>query len=388
MDNPRTQKLWICTLTAFFWLAQYIYLPFLTPHLLSLGLSATRVGIIVGAYGLTQFLLRIPLGMLVDRVGHHPRFILGGALLAALSSLMLLRVASPGMLFLANALSGAGSATWISFLTLYASHHSPGEQTRALGVINAFYNLGILLAFLVGGMVITRQGIHALFLLSAGFGLLACLISLGLRGEGTQPRIRAEETGRGLLTRRLGLCSFLGAAVFLMLFATVFSFTNSTARALGATGGQLGLFAMLYCLGCVLGSFLLGTSWAQRTGEGCWLAQGCIVVGAYCALVPWMTHPAWLMPLQLACGLASGGVTSALMGFAVKGVSPDRRTTAMGVYQSINCLGTTLGPVLMGLLLDHIQTRPAFMAVGGLGLVCACLAFGMPGGRVRVGDPA
>jgi len=376
MESRGFQRAWICALTAAFWMSQYLYFPFLTPYLLSLGLSATLVGFIVGAYGLTQLLLRIPLGITVDRVGHHHRFILAGALLAALSSAIMRLYPTPGMLFLANALSGVASSTWISFAILFAGHHEALEQTKALGVLNAFYSLGILLAFLVGGLVASRSGVRLLFLLSALAGGITSLMALFLTWKPSgEPRTRRPKgLGETFKSSRMIFHSLLGAATFLVLFGTVLSFTNSVARHRGASGTMIGFFAMLYSLGCVLGSFLLTLRRVQRIREGHWLALGFGILAIYCASVPLVPDLAWFYPLHLLCGLGSGALTGSLMAFAVKGASPERRTAAMGFYQSINCLGTTLGPVVMGFLLDHGSPRSAFLSMGGAGLVCAALA--------------
>ena len=66
MPGTGSKRALLCTVTALFWFAQYVYVPFLTPYLLSLSITATVTGVIVGAYGVTQMLLRIPLGLALD----------------------------------------------------------------------------------------------------------------------------------------------------------------------------------------------------------------------------------------------------------------------------------------------------------------------------------
>ena len=138
----------MCAITAFFWFAQYIYIPFLTPYLFTLSMTATVVGLIVGAYGVTQLVLRIPLGITVDIVRNHKLFIVIGTFLAGASSLGMIISPSPVLLFIANALSGAASSTWISFTVLYASYYEKSEGTKAIGRINVFTNAGRFAAFI------------------------------------------------------------------------------------------------------------------------------------------------------------------------------------------------------------------------------------------------
>ena len=375
MSDLRTKKALLCSITVFFWFAQYVYIPFLTPWLMTLAISATAVGTIIGAYGLTQLLLRIPLGISVDLINNHKIVILAGVLLAGLSSLGMLVFPSPGMLFLANALSGVASSTWISFTILYPAYYDEGQGTRAIGIINAFQNLGILAAFIVGGLLFGRFGIKALFLASFASGLLGSLLALGIRHEPSARRANVSVASLLMVVkeRRVIFFSLLCSVTYLMLFATVFSFATSTARALGATGPQLGAFAMLYSVGCISGSTFIATPAAHALGERRLLSGAFLILTAYCLCIPLLGTPRFFYPLQLGCGFGSGILTSSLMAFAVKGVEPGRRTTAMGFYQSIYCIGMTAGPVLMGMLIDHASKGAAFLAVAGATLACALL---------------
>ncbi len=59
-SHTHTGRALLCSITVFFWFAQYVYIPFLTPYLFTLSMTATMVGLIVGAYGVTQLVLRSP----------------------------------------------------------------------------------------------------------------------------------------------------------------------------------------------------------------------------------------------------------------------------------------------------------------------------------------
>ena len=55
----RTHIYVFCAATALFWFAMYTYVPILTPYVEHLGGSLSMAGMVVGAYGLTQMLVRI-----------------------------------------------------------------------------------------------------------------------------------------------------------------------------------------------------------------------------------------------------------------------------------------------------------------------------------------
>ncbi len=57
----------------------------------------------------------------------------------------------------------------------------------------------------------------------------------------------------------------------------------------------------------------------------------------------------------------------------------------MGFYQSVYCLGITLGPVLMGALVDHTSTRTSFIVMALIALTCAATMH--PFYKLRFLDP-
>ena len=69
-------------------LGLFMVLPVLSLYAVDLqGSTPVMIGLAIGAYGITQALLQIPVGMLSDRIGRRP-VIAGGLLLFALGSLV------------------------------------------------------------------------------------------------------------------------------------------------------------------------------------------------------------------------------------------------------------------------------------------------------------
>jgi MFS family permease len=367
----------LCVITALFWFAQYIYIPFLTPYLLALSLTATVVGLIVGAYGVTQLVLRIPLGITVDIVRNHKLFIVIGTLLAGTSSLGMIISPSPVLLFIANALSGAASSTWISFTVLYASYYEKSEGAKAIGRINVFTNAGRFAAFIAGGILFERIGIRGLFVASFVSGIIGCILALFIKREREPAPVNISIGGlvRVMKERRLLFFSMMCAVTYLVLFGTVYSFTTSTAKNLGATGLELALFAVLFSAAAMMGSYFVGTRIANRIGEKYVLLLGFLLLGVYCVGISFSYSVIPFFPLHVIAGLASGVLVPSLMAHAIRYVDSDRKSTAMGFYQSMYCFGITLGPVLMGFLVDHVSTRASFVIMALIVLACAGTIF-------------
>ena len=71
MSSRSRQQTVLLGIVGMYWFSQYVYMPYQTPYLLSIGTAASLAGIIVGAYGFTQLLLRLPIGLMADRKGRH-----------------------------------------------------------------------------------------------------------------------------------------------------------------------------------------------------------------------------------------------------------------------------------------------------------------------------
>ena len=116
---------YFCTL--FFWGAVYIYMPILAAYSKMVTGSLQAAGLVMGAYGLPQFLLRIPLGIWSDRWRRRKPFILLGFLFNGLAALGLLLSDSTAMLFLSVLTAGVAASVWVPFTVLFSSYFLLGQ---------------------------------------------------------------------------------------------------------------------------------------------------------------------------------------------------------------------------------------------------------------------
>ena len=79
-----------CVVTVLYWFSLYTYVPILPVYASSLGASYKLVGLIVGAYGVTQLFLRIPQGVLSDRWRKRKVFVVVALCVSAVSALGML----------------------------------------------------------------------------------------------------------------------------------------------------------------------------------------------------------------------------------------------------------------------------------------------------------
>jgi MFS family permease len=171
--------------------------------------------------------------------------------------------------------------------------------------------------------------------------------------------------------RRVVAFSLISGVAWFVIFATVFSFSTSTAKTLGASGPQLGVFSVLYSVGTIAGAWFISTRAGHAMGERTPLVAGFLILALYCVGIGYTRDLRLFYSAQLVCGFGKGLLMACGMAFAIKRVDPEKRSTAMGCYQSIYCIGITGGPIVMGVLMDHVSRQAAFSAVGAVAVLCA-----------------
>lgn len=369
--SVRAKRLLVCVSAYLFWFSQYIYNPHMTPFLLSLGISATFAGIIVGAYGFTQLVARFPLGVSADHLQKHRIFIILGLFFSAFASLLRFFFPVPAVLLIASLLSGIASSMWISFTILYSCYFDRSELSKALSQLLAVNNAGTLSAFLVGGLLVETMGMQALFLISLVVALVGMVIALFIKDEPVNaPPLPVKELLKTAKDKRLILFSSLAVLFQIVIFATANSFTSTVVKGLGASGFQVSVNSALFMTASMVGAWFIGTPVARKIGEKRIMLIGFCVLAAYAFLVPRMPNVYAIMALQFMGGLGNSSLMSLMMSNAIRDIPNERRTTGMGFYQSVYAIGITLGPMIMGTLVDWSGYIIAYSLIALVALLC------------------
>ncbi len=129
------------------------------------------IGLAVGAYGLTQAGLQIPLGALSDRIGRVPVIVCGLLIFAAGSVLAAMSDSIYGVIA-GRLLQGAGaiSAT-LSALITDATRKE--VRTRGMAVFGVGIGASFMIAMVLGPLIASRFGVAALFWIAAVLAIVA-----------------------------------------------------------------------------------------------------------------------------------------------------------------------------------------------------------------------
>ncbi len=331
------------------------------------------VGVVVGAYGVTQLALRLPVGIAGDR-WHARRAIVAGGLVASAAGALLLALApSPGFLVAGRALAGAAAACWVALLVAAVAAFPGQRLPEAMSAVTVAGTVAEAAAVLAGGILADRVGWRAPFYAAAalaGLGLLpaARLAGRAKRGEAASWARIARAASRP----RLLVVSSVTALVTLAVYATTYSFVPVVARDLGARQTDVGVLAML-AQGGFAGGALAAGQVARRIAAPRLLALGAGLVAVSAAATPLCPGLLALDLAQLVGGLGRGLVNPVAATLAIAAVPDEERTTAMGVYQATWAGGIVIGPPLAGWLAGACGLPAAFVVAALAAATAAAL---------------
>ncbi len=349
-----------------------------------LGLSDTQLGLLTGlAFALFYAGLGLPVARLAERIGRK-RVISGSVGIFALATALGATVASFAQLFLARMAVGIGEAgTTPASLSIIADLYPEKRRTGAMAVFTSGALIGLLFGFAIAGLVATRFGWRAAFLVSGIPGLvLAAMVALfvvDLRPVtiGTKPvwpMLAQVATERSFWW--LCLCGALP------LFTSAAMTSWMPAYVQRAFKVEAAFVGLLFGVGIgVLGTGItLFTGWLSDrlhsasnfgplgiAGAGLLLAAGCYLGALSSASLVGLVI--FLLP---ALGLST--VFQAPLLARVQGLAPPgERATITAIYMFVtSLLGLALGPLLVGAVSDHVgHGSPDGLRVG---LMLALLA--------------
>ncbi|MCR2822474.1 MFS transporter [Lederbergia panacisoli] len=356
--------------TMMYWFSMYTYVPILSPYVEHLGGSIFMIGLVVGSYGFTQLLVRIPLGIWSDAIGKRKLFIIAGIACAVLSSIGLAMTTNVWAIFGFRSLAGVAAASWVAFTVLFASYFEPDEAPKAMGLISFYTSIGQMAATTLGGFLAEYISWTAPFYAGAFVGLLGLLLALKIVEMPAEDRkpVEIKELVKMGGEKLLLFVSLMAIIVQCITFTTMFGFTPLHAVSLGASNGDLSILTLLSTLPNAIAGYMSGTFFVRKFGEKRTILIGFLAAGLCTVLLPFTNSLLLLIITQAFNGFAQGLMFPVLMGLAIQSVSEERRASAMGFFQAIYSLGMFGGPFIAGWIGELASLATGFIIIG-------CLSF-------------
>jgi predicted MFS family arabinose efflux permease len=368
-EQKKNIKLFVFV-TAFYWFSMYAYIPTFSPYIESLGASHKMIGLILGSYGFSQMLIRIPLGIYSDRINKKKIFVNLGILLSVISTTGMWFAETPALILVFRSLAGASAATWVSFTVLFSSYFKDDDTAHAIGIINASNKSGQVVGMLLGGIIAQSLSQQYPFLLAAAAGIVGFALSLKIdeNKKIDQKAITLKEIIKVAKNRSLLTVSFLAILMMMISHSTTFGFIPVAAK-----NFHLGLLTTITTIPGIISSYLSGSYFSKKMGEKNTVTIGFLLLAISCILVPFIDRLYLLYFNQMLNGFSQGMIFPVLMGLSIKNVKVNKRGTAMGFFQAIYGLGMFMGPIFVGTISDLAGLQMGFWMIGLVGILGAFL---------------
>jgi len=362
-------------------LGMFIILPVFALYAEQLrgGSNHTLIGLALGAYGLTQALLQIPFGRLADRWGRKPTIYLGLAIFAA-GSLVAALAQDIHMVILGRVIQGAGAIS-AAVLALVADLTREESRTKAMAIIGLTIGATFSLSMIAGPVLSRAIGIPGIFAMTGVLALMAVAVvrwivpdaarAVAARGEGSVRSMMGLFAHTELARLNIGI--FVLHAVLMALFVVV-------PFALRAAGMLPGEQWKLY-LGVMVGAAVLMAPpilIAERKGryKQVFVAAIVALLAAQAGLAYSTT---WIgIGASLLVFFAGFNFLEASLPALISRAAPaEAKGPALGIYSSVQFLGTFAGASAGGFISEHFGAGWVFGFCAALSLVWLAAAIGM-----------
>ena len=375
--NNRGKVILFYFITGIFWFSLYAYIPIFPTYIESKGISYSYIGLIIGSYGFAQMLLRIPIGIISDRLGKRKIFVMTGMVFAIISALGFWFFDSAFLILLSRFTSGIAASMWVVYVVMFSGYFKEQDVPKSIGYLMAVTTFSQMAAGYLGGIITDRFGGKASFLLAAAVGSVGILISLFVKETGIKQKqlIKTTELISVIRYRQLLIVSVLAIISQLLIFATTFGFTPVAAARLGADASTLGLLLAMTALPGIISGALSGSYFSRIFGPKIVISAGFLITAVSILLIPLCTNLPSLFITQMVGGFSMGAVFPLLMGLGIKDIPIEKRGSAMGFFQAVYGIGMFLGPLAVGISTDHMSLDSGFLIAGLIGIAGSVMAY-------------
>ncbi|MDS1313959.1 MFS transporter [Aliarcobacter butzleri] len=358
----------------------FIVLPVISVYALSLdGANATLVGIVVGGYALTQVVFQVPFGVMSDKLGRKGT-IITGLLLFATGSLICAIATDIYTLMLGRLLQGSGAigAVVTAMISDLVKEH---ERSKAMALMGSFIGLAFAIAMLAGPLIGGFIGVPVLFYITMFLALISIYILVKkvpnppIITHTYNDKLRLSDVLGNTNINRMNITNFLQKALMTFAFLVIPIILTKT------YGWEKKELWYVYLPAMIFG--LLSMAPAAIIAEKKGKFKEILALGILFFIISY-----------LVIGFSSSsvvfviGVVIFFIGFnmhepimqslASKFAKVHQRGSVLGVFNSFGYLGTFVGGLLGGIMLDNLNLSTFSIIIAVICVLWGILILTMP----------
>ncbi|WP_162932192.1 MFS transporter [Solimonas sp. K1W22B-7] len=316
-------------------------------------ITALQIGLAMGAYGLMQAVLQVPLGMASDRWGRKPMIVLGMLVFAA-GGFIAGHSHDIHWIIAGRVVQGAGAVSSV-VSALLADVTRVQVRTVAMAIVGVGMGLSFILAMVLGPVVSGWIGVDGIFTMTGVLALLA--VPLVIWFVPPEPPVSTAPAGSfrevlldPQLLRMDGGIFLLHACMTALFVAAPFAIEAT----LALPGAEHWKVYLPVLVASILPVFPL-VRWAESRGQARPVLLGSIGLLSVSLALTGLLHGSGLGLLAslLLYFIAFNYLEGSLPSMISRMAPPQQKGAALGVYSTAQVLGGGVGAPLAGYVLGH-----------------------------------
>jgi len=348
-----------------FWGSHLIYLPTLPLYVREFTPSLSMVGVVLAMFGLGLLISRLPFCIIADTFGQHRLIILIGLILSGIGALLSGIATNIWVLLIGRVIAGISCSVSVLLTVEFNNFFPAGGGVRSTTLYLVIGCIGRLIAVSTTGFLNDLGGYRLAFYIATGLSLVAFISFWSIKPPRVNVRTSFDikNTLPLFLSPLVILPTLIDFVSNLTYNAAPGSFMAILANRMGATNVQQSLLmdigetmTILVSLVVYIGLAKFGAIRLIILSIGLSLAG---MLGTSFATSLWQIYA---MQFLLTAGV--GMSYPILLGMVMDVADRSRRSTLIGMEQSLAGLGAFFGPMLGGLVADQLGIQPMFITFG------------------------
>ena len=344
--------------------ASFVLLPTIPIYLSRVEAKGGEIGFLVGVLNVCSLVPRLFIGRALLKIPER-KFMMAGAALYIISSIAYL-IAPPFWPFLiVRVLQGIGLAFFsTASFTLIANIASETHRGRIISYYSLSFNFAFAIAPYFGMILINQFNFTVLFLACTVLSLCTLLTTIKLAKTQSHPA-KSESVRKQPLLSREALPSATMAFMLNFIWGALGAFFPLYALTHGVTnpGIFFAIFAITLILGRALGGRILDTYERKKVIIPCLITT---VISL--SILTFSTTLFLFIMVAIILGAGWALLYPSLLIYAIE-KSGSARGPAMGTFTALADLGTGIGPMIMGLILQWTSYPIMFLCLALTGVI-------------------
>ena len=348
---------WISRFGVF--LAHHVTRPLIPLYLITFGASSTVIGAFMAVFTIIATVMRVPIGLSIDRIGRKP-FLLYGIGLFGIGNFGYMWAPSIALMIPGRILHGLGwSGCTTAVATIAADIVPQARRGDMMGYAGLASSLASALGPVLGFALFQRFDYPGAFFGAGALLGLGFIAALPLKEPKKVTILRRKPT-HWLDTIAVKETLHPAIAVAFLSFGHGGILTFLPIQALKLGLANPGIWFGVYAA-CILLSRPIAGPLSDRISRRAVILPGLILNIAGILLLAMATSPNGLMAAAIMGGFGTGAAQPALTTVAVDQSAADRRGQSLAQFQLFYDLGIGIGSLTLGVLLDLVDQNFSFM---------------------------